>query len=224
MGHMGKHRNWLSGVGVALATVLMLTGTASADSAEAFEKSRTELGFGMLVGGFSVGPVSGAAVGVHVDVGRQMGPLKLFGEYNFLTIGEASGAGEVDPIRGVMNRLGLNARYNFGEVSDRRDKIQGTFWAEAGVGREIIDWHKGGRLRRDDLSFGFGAQFNLRMNRDRRKPKVFGFYYALKVTVAESPDAEQMTVPTCGGPCDEATGPSTSDYGVYFNLGLQWGK
>ncbi len=208
-----------------LATVMALAGPALADSDdEGFDKARTEIGFGMLVGGFSVGPIGGAAVGMHLDVGRQMGPLKVFGEYNLLTIGQSANVGDPDPVRGVMNRLGLNARYNFSSFADRRKKIQGSFWVEAGVGREVIDWNQGGRLRRDDIGFGIGAQFNVRMNGNKRKPKVFSFYYALKVTVAESPDADKVTVPTCGGPCDEPTGPSTNDYGIFFNLGLQWGK
>jgi hypothetical protein len=35
----------------------------------------------------------------------------------------------------------------------------------------------------------------------------------------------QETAPaTCGGPCDEATQPSPNDLGIFFNMGLIWGR
>jgi len=189
-----------------------------------FDQPRLNLGFGMLVGGFSVGPVSGSGVGVHLDVGRQMGPLYLFGEYNLLSIGE-SGVNEDDPIRGMLNRFGVNARYHFVEFADRRNKLQGAFWVEAGLGHQQVNWAKGGVLRREDVSFGFGAQFNVRIgSRYKRDPKVFGFYYAFKATIARAPGADKQLPPACGGPCDMPTPPSPNDFGLFFNFGLMWGR
>lgn len=189
-----------------------------------FSVPRLNLGLGMLVGGYTVGPISGPAVGVHLDIGRQMGPLAIYGEYNLLSIGESSMDTE-NPVTGMLNRFGINARYHFVEFSDRRDKIQGAFWVEGGLGHQQINWQEGGVLRRQDVSFGFGAQFNVRIgDRYKPNPKVFGFYYAFKATVARAPDSDKVLPPTCGGPCDYPTPPSPNDFGLYFNFGLQWGR
>jgi hypothetical protein len=207
----------------------LATSTATADDYVAsdkkgtFDDARTELGFGMLVGGYGVGPVGGAGVGLHLDVGRQMGDLKLYGEYNFLSIGEAYT--EEDPVRGVLHRGGLAARYNFATLGGGRYKpIQGAFWLEAGLGRQYIRWNEGGVLERDDVSFGFGAQFNFMIGKNSPNPKVLGFYYAFKAMVARAPDADEMAPATCGGPCDRPTGPSPYDVGAFFNMGLQFGR
>jgi hypothetical protein len=178
----------------------------------------------MLVGGFAVGPIGGTAIGLHLDVGRQMGELKLLGEYNFMGIGESSYEVE-NPTRGVMQRAGLLARYNFAEIgSGRRTPLQGAFWLEAGLGRERIQWNEGGVLSRDDVSLGFGAQLNVLIGRDSPKPKTFSIYYAFKALIAKSPGGDQMGPATCGGPCDEPTAPSPYDAGFFFNLGLNWGR
>lgn len=189
-----------------------------------FDQSRTHLGFGMLVGGFTVGPVDGPAVGVHFQLGRHMGPLLLFGEYNLLSIGESS-TNTSDPIRGMLNRFGAAARYSFVEFSDRSQKLQGQFWFEGGIGHQQINWQEGGVLRRQDVSFGFGATMNVRIgDRYKKDPKVFGFHYAFKATIARAPGSDKMLPPTCGGPCDEPTPPSPNDFGLYFNFGLTWGR
>ena len=224
MGYMNAARAKTLAVGTVLALV-MATGTAVAGSDDdPFARNRTDIGFGMLVGGFSVGSIGGAGVGIHLDVGRQMGPLKLFGEYNLLSIGESSYDNE-NPVRGALHRVGLNARYNFAELGGGRHKpLQGAFWAEAGLGRQHISWYDGGILRHDDVSLGFGAQFNFKIGRHKPRPKIFGFYYAFKATIAESPNADQLGPPTCAGPCDEATAPSPYDLGIFFNMGLNWGS
>ncbi len=214
---------------LAMATVFVAAiataGTAHADSSDdPFVRDRTEVGFGMLVGGYTVGPVGGAAVGMHLDLGRQMGPFKLYGEYHLLSVGESATTVD-DPVRGILHRVGLAARYNFAEIGGGRYKpIQGTFWLEGGMGRQIVQWTEGGKLTRDDASFGFGAQMNFKIGKHSKKPKIFGFYYAFKATVARSPDADNLGPATCAGPCDEATSPSPYDLGLFFNLGLQWGK
>ena len=86
-------------------------------------------------------------------------------------------------------------------------------------------WHEGGRLTRNDISFGFGAKANFRLNKHRaKKPKTIGFHYAFKAFVARSPYADNTLPPTCAGPCDEPTSPSQNDLGVFFNMGMEFGK
>jgi len=212
---------------LALAALTLAAAGGSAlaqdDDSDVFHRPRTELGFGMLAGGYSVGPVSGAAVGIHIDAGRQLGPLKLFGEYDLLSIGQSSQA-TTDPVRGLLHRGGADLRYDLGSIGGGDKPVQGTFWLEGGVGREWVYWEEGGKLTRDDVSFGFGAQVNFQLHRYDPKPRVLGIYYAFKGTVSRSPDADQMAPATCGGPCDEPTRPSPYDLGLFFNLGLQFGR
>jgi hypothetical protein len=204
---------------------MTMAGVASADDDDdPFAKARTQIGVGMLVGGYSVGPVSGAGVGMHLDIGRQMGNLALLGEYNLLSIGESSLDVE-DPIRGIQHRFGLNARYNFVDFGGgHRTPIQGAVWLEGGLGRQIINWNEGGRLTRDDLALGFGVQTNFRISKRDKKPKFIGVHYAFRATIARSPVADEMAPATCGGPCDEPTGPSPYDLGLFFNMGVTFGR
>lgn len=197
-------------------------GHASAEEDDSFHKPRTKFGFGMLLGSYDVGPISGPAVGMHAEVGRRYGSLVLSGEYNMLSIGESSTTVE-EPVRGMLHRGSLNARYNFAEIGGgRRIPVQGAFWFEGGVGRHVVYWNEGGKLTRNDVGFGFGGQVNFRVRRE--KPQIFGFYYAFRATVAQSPTADEMAPATCGGPCDEATPPSPHDLGLFFNMGLEWSK
>lgn len=210
----------------ALTTSLLAAFAASAAadwSDNPFEKPRTKFGFGMLVGGFDVGSISGPAVGLHAEVGRQFGSLGVYGEYNMLTVGESTIDVE-DPVRGMMHRGALNARYNVGEIGGSRDiPLRGVFWVEGGLGRHVVQWYDGGKLTRSDVGLGFGGQLDFRLGR-REQPNIFGFYYAFRATVARSPEADLDLPATCAGPCDEATPPSPNDLGLFFNMGIEWGK
>ena len=215
-----------SRIAILTTSLLLIAGTAAAGSSsdDPFDKPRTKLGFGMLVGGYTVGPVSGTGIGMHFELGRQSGPLYLYGEYDMLAIGESSIDVE-DPIRGLLHRGSANLRYHLGEIGGKRVPVQGAFWIEGGVGQQRIHWHEGGKLTRNDISFGFGAQANFRISgRHAKKTKTIGFHYALKGFVARSPTADENAMPTCGGPCDEPTPPSPNDLGIFFNLGLEFGK
>ncbi len=208
---------------LALAAALLAAtaGTALAqEEADIFRVHRTEVGAGMLAGGFGVGKVHGAAAGIHINAGRQMGRVKLYAEYDMLSIGQADTV--PDAVRGLLHRGGANLRYDVGAIG--RDRVQGTFWLEGGAGREWIFWNEGGRLTRDDLSLGFGAQMNFQLGRYEPKPRVLGIFYAFKTTIARAPDADQSAPATCGGPCDEPTRPMPYDLGLYFNVGLQFGR
>lgn len=189
-----------------------------------FHKGRSEITLGLLAGGFRVGPVGGPAVGPHLDAGWNMGRLVLYGEYDFLMIGEDDQVVD-QPIRGQLHRFGAMARYALGEIGGGDDiPLQGQLWVEAGPGREIIMWDKGGRLGRNDLALGIGGELNVMARRHSPHPNVFSLFYAFRVTVAREPRSDRVEMATCGGPCDEATKPSPWDLGLFFNLGLSWGR
>jgi hypothetical protein len=209
---------------VLITTILFAwIGSAAANERDdAFHEQRTKFGFGMLVGSYDVGPISGPAIGYHAEVGRRFGTLALFGEYNMLSMGESSTT-EEEPVRGILHRGALNVRYTFAEVGGgRKVPVQGAFWVEGGLGRHVVYWHEGGKLSRNDVGLGVGGQVNFRVGRE--KPQVFGFYYAFRTTIAQSPTADETAPATCGGPCDEATPPSSNDLGLHFNMGLEWGR
>lgn len=189
-----------------------------------FRLGRSDLGFGVLAGSYSVGPVTGPGVGLHIDAGWNRKAWLLYGEYDFLSIGESQ-QDVSDPIRGLLHRFAAMGRYAFAEFGDGSNvPLQGQFWLEGGVGREIVMWDEGGRLGRNDLAFGLGAELNVVTKRDTPDPNVFGIYYAFRLTVARAPDADKVEMATCGGPCDEPTLPSPYDLGLFFNAGLSWGR
>jgi hypothetical protein len=217
-----RGRAWFAAAAVAV-TLALAAGTARADADDPFARGRTELGLGMLAGGFSVGPVAGPAVGIHLDAGRRMGPLFLVGEYNLLSIGEGS---QVDarPIRGLLHRVGASARYSVVEFGGGRHiPVQGGVWIEGGVGAQEVRWDGGGRLGRGDVNLGFGLQTNVRLRRNRPDERFLGFYYAFRATAARAPELGKRE-PTCAGPCDEPTLPSALDLGLLFNFGVVFGR
>ncbi len=189
--------------------------------AKAWEKPRFEGAFGLLAGGYSVGPVSGAAIGMHLDGGVRAGKVALLGEYDFLSHGQSSYDHEA-PIRGVMHRLGANVRYSIAAFGGRDVPIRGDFWLEGGVGNQLVQWHGGGELSRRDLAFGAGGQMTVRIGRD--KPNYVGFYYAFRGLAARDPAKNENVPPMCAGPCDTPTGPSPWDMGAFFNFGVVFSR
>jgi hypothetical protein len=213
-----------------LALGLVSANTASADCydsdckdarARAWDKPRFEGAFGLLAGGYSVGPISGAAIGMHLDAGMRAGKLALLGEYDFLSHGQSAYEYEA-PVRGVMHRLGANLRYSIAAFGGRDVPIRGDFWIEGGVGNQLVQWHGGGELSRRDLAFGAGGQMTVRVGRD--KPSYVGFYYAFRGLTARDPVKNEMSPPTCAGPCDTPTGPSPWDIGAFFNFGVVFSR
>ena len=190
-----------------------------------WNKARLEGAVGALVGGQRVGWIHGTAGGIHADVGFKMDRLFLYGEYDFLGVGETaptSPAPEDVTVRGFMHRVGANLRYSLAAFGGHGEvPVRGDVWAEIGVGHQHIRWHEGGKLGRQDLSFGFGAQATFKIGRD--KPKFIGIYYAVKMTVARAPEPKSDD-PTCAGPCDEPTPPSPWDIGIFFNFGVPFGR
>ena len=186
-----------------------------------WKRARFEGALGALVGGQRIGWIHGTGGGIHLDAGLKMDRIFVFGEYDFLGVGENATETE-DPVRGFMHRVGVNLRYSIGAIGGGREvPVRGDFWAELGAGHQHVRWHEGGKLGRKDLSFGLGAQATFKIGRE--KPRFIGVHYAVKMTIARSPDAKSME-PTCAGPCDEPTAPSPWDIGVFFNFGVPFGK
>jgi hypothetical protein len=122
----------------------------------------------------------------------------------------------------VMHRLGANLRYSIAAFGGRDVPIRGDFWVEGGVGNQLVQWHGGGELSRRDLAFGAGGQMTVRVGRD--KPSYVGFYYAFRGLTARDPVKNEMSPPTCAGPCDTPTGPSPWDVGAFFNFGVVFSR
>lgn len=187
---------------------------------DAWKRTRFEGALGALVGGQRVGYVHGTAGGLHLDAGVRMDRLFLYGEYDFLSVGETA-YDTPDPVRGFMHRLGVSARYSVGAFGGKSVPVRGDVWIEGGLGHQLVLWHDGGRLGRKDISLGLGAQATFKIGGDR--PRYVGVYYAVKAFVAQAPERKD-DAPMCAGPCDEATGPSPYDVGIYFNFGVPFGR
>lgn len=214
----------------ALATALTTARPAAADCYgdecrerdKVWNQMRFEGGIGMLAGGFGVGPVSGSAIGAHLDGGVRAGRLALLGEYDFASVGEST-YDDPDPVRGQLHRLGANVRYSLAAFGGRQVPIRGDIWLEGGLGSQYVRWNGGGELERRDLAFGFGGQMTAMIGKD--KPTFFGFYYAFRGLLARAPaDGKEPSMPTCAGPCDRPTGPSDWDVGAFFNFGLVFSR
>jgi hypothetical protein len=213
---------------VAIASIAALT-PAHAESyyepqpprpRDPWSAARFEGAVGALVGGQRIGHIDGTGGGFHLDAGVRLDRLYLYGEYDFLSVGQ-DGYDTPNPVRGFMHRVGGNVRYSLAAFGGGSAPVRGDVWGEIGAGHEQIQWHEGGRLGRRDLAFGLGAQATFRVGRDR--PRYVGVYYAVKGWVATSPERKDGA-PTCAGPCDEATRPSPHDFGIFFNFGVPFGR
>lgn len=182
-----------------------------------------------LVGGMSVGPIDGFAGGIGLAGGIRRDRLALFGEYDLLSVGQSPSTAAADatmappdPIRGYMQRFGLDARYSVARFGGGDAGIRGDLWLEGGLGAEVIQWYEGGRLHRGDVDLGFGAQTTFKIGSDSH-PRYIGFHYAVKATIAKAPPRKD-DFPTCAGPCDEPTPPVPWDTGIFFDFGIVFGK
>lgn len=195
------------------------------DADDGEHESRTEVDIGFLVGGEDIGPQRRFARGLQVNLGRRFGDLALLAEYNYLRLGDA-GSGS----QGSMSRAGVVARYSLlrtGTDRDgrgRRSVVSGDFWLEGGAGVQRITWDVGGRLHRPDGVLGFGWQLNGVIGRKESRPRYYGPYVAFRAHFARAPDHDDTVMATCGGPCDRATKPSRNDVGLFFHVGVNWGR
>lgn len=212
----------------AVSSVLALAAPAAAETAIATANAtsgappadrRIDTRIGLLVGGGDVGDVTGPSSGVHASVGYRIGALTVMGEYDYLGVGD--GDDDVRGRDGRMTRGGVAARWQVADVAPVGAPVGLEFWIEGGAGAERIAWLRGGKLYRPDLTLGFGFEIDGRGWRKPR-PRHFGAYVAFRAIVARAPAPTGPA--TCEGPCTVATPPSRNDVGLYFHLGLHWGR
>jgi hypothetical protein len=167
--------------------------------------------------GFQLGSmrVDGAALdyigGVTAAAAIQLDRVVVRGEYTLSGVefhGSASDSrGALPPFDqtdGVMQRVGLVARYAFGKVASAPEldatRAIGELWLEAGAGEERIAWDRGGVLERPDVVIGIGTTGAVRSGAHRN-----GLSAAFRVYVARRTDLD--STPTCSAPCTAATPP-----------------
>ena len=210
---------------LSLPSIAGATPNIAVDAEPQEHESRTELDIGFLVGGEDVGPQRRFARGLQINIGRRFGDLALLAEYNYLRLGESGGGS-----RGSLSRAGVIARYSLLRTGSDRDSrgrrglLSGDFWVEAGAGMQRISWDAGGRLHRPDGILGFGWQLNGVIGRNDNKPRYYGPYVAFRAHFTRAPAWGDEVMATCGGPCDRATKPSRNDVGLFFHMGVNWGR
>lgn len=182
---------------------------------------RTEMHLGMLVGNSDIGDVSGPGVGFEVNVGRRFGDLTLLGQLAYMGVGESRY--QVDARRGELARVGLIGRYSMFDIAAAKP-LAYDFWIEAGGGRQRVSWEQGGTLTRNDLTLGLGMHIDATIEQDGNSPSHLGPFFALRFNLARAPSLADDSMPTCGGPCDTATTPSSNDISVFFHAGMYWGR
>lgn len=146
-------------------------------------------------GGFMLG--ARFAVGVRHD--RMFYELEAEGGSVWLR--DNHGPDDGPSIGGVVGRAGANARWTAGVITSGNDvSIEG--WLEGGVGLHVIQWNGGGRLVRPDVLTGAGISERF------GRTKSMSFDAGLLIVVGRGPSGG---LPTCAGPCDEATPPVRVD-------------
>jgi hypothetical protein len=177
-----------------------------------------ELGFGALIGKLGIGRIAGQAIGFHLDGGVRWNRLAALAEYDFFSFDEDTDV--TVPARALIHRAAINARYSFGVLTMRDFPVRGDFWVEAGAGHQLVLWYDGGKLHRNDVSIGIGAQATIRFGEGKRRK--LGLYYAVKFIMMDRPDLKMGQV-GCGGPCDEPTPMIPIDLGIFFNMTVPFG-
>lgn len=188
-------------------------------SEEEPKERRNELHIGMLAGGADIGDVQGPGIGLEINAGRRFGDISILGQIDYLGVGESQYI--ADPRRGSLARAGLMARYSVLDFAGDRNPLGVNLWIEAGGGRQRIAWDRGGTLTRSDVNLGFGIQLDARLDNGRRH---LGPYFAFRANIAQAPDLAMDSEPTCGGPCDTATAPSSTDLSLFFHFGMHLGR
>src|SRR5678815_261665 len=116
-----------------------------------------ELSIGSLVGQFRAGDVIGRAFGFHASAGPRRDHLAVLADYSLLAFTEGD-----EPERAAMiHRGGVAVRYSV-HTDDVERFFREELWLEAGVGREWLRWHDGGRLVRNDMRFAVATQLTFR--------------------------------------------------------------
>jgi hypothetical protein len=179
----------------------------------------------MLAGTSDIGDMRGRGAGLEISAGMRLDELSILGQLDYLGVGESRDV--ENPRRGDRMRLGLAARYALFQINPQNNPLALGFWLEAGAGRQRIAWNRGGTLTRNDLALGLGVQMDAKIGGKSGKPRYLGPYFAFRANMARAPEPMETSdgmTPTCGGPCDTATGPSATDISIFFNVGMHWGR
>ncbi|HUJ58695.1 MAG TPA: hypothetical protein VLX92_09390 [Kofleriaceae bacterium] len=216
---------------LALAPVLLAAATpAHADDIDPIDHPRgwhVEGALGYRVGSAYVdGSDTGTDVPGYVLVGARAGRLFLAGEYDLMSVtyplvmpaGDVLAHGatiDVGDGHGLVQRLGVTARWAFGHASD--SGVLADLYAEAGAGVERWAWDSGGVWVRPDVALGVGSE--MLFFGERRHG---GFSMGLRVTLA--PRDHVVTAAACGGPCNYATPPTGIDRSFMFDMAILFGR
>lgn len=187
---------------------------------------RLEGRFGMLLGGADVGDADGFSVGISAGLGYRLGDATVRAVFDHYRVGDSENEAVVR--RGRGTRVGGAVRYSFANsLPDYERESSGLgidFWGEAGIGYERVAWRAGGILDRPsgELAVGFDLDvYGKRKNRENRRRHI-GYFMAFRTLIARGPEMDTPAV--CGGPCSSATKPSRMDLGMFFEMGLHWGR
>jgi hypothetical protein len=216
---------------LALAAVLLSTGTAAAQTAVATDgysrpaaPRRIEGRVGLLLGGSDVGDADGFALGLTSGLGYRIGDLTLRGRFDYYRVGD--GSSEAMDRSGRATRLGGALRYSFASTANMRSSSGGIgidFWGELGAGLEHVSWRRGGVLDRPSAEAAIGFDFDGYGERNaQNRRRHIGYFMAFRSVIGQGPEMEGTA--TCGGPCTRATKPSRMDTSMFFEFGLHWGR
>lgn len=212
----------------SLAFLAALTATASANSVVATSepppaRHAVDGRFGLLLGGASVGDASGFSIGFSSGLGYRIGAATLRGLFDYYRVGDEPA--DLPARHGRAARLGGALRYSFANNGD--DDAAGAaidFWGELGAGYEHVEWRAGGILDRPDAELAVGLDVGGRSARDDRgHRREIGYFMAFRSLIGQAPEPAGA-MPTCGGPCTQATPPPRTDISLYFDVGVHWGR
>jgi hypothetical protein len=174
---------------------------------------------GFTTGNAEVGSTQGGTTGVVGSFGYRIGAVTARALVDYYSVGQSGAM----PVHGRATRFGAAARYAFAHTPLDSDAAL-DFWGELGAGYEHVAWHDGGVLDRPSYEGAFG--FDLGARGDRRPDghrRFGGAYVAFRTLVAQAP-AEAGAMPTCAGPCSQATLPPRTDVTLFFDFGAEWGR
>ncbi|HUJ59156.1 MAG TPA: hypothetical protein VLX92_11710, partial [Kofleriaceae bacterium] len=134
------------------------------------------------------------------------------------------GAGQAMASDGGLRRIGGRVRYSFARwlsMSGDDDIGEGAVYAMLGAGHQRVDWGGGGRLDRNDVVLGIGGLLGEQLSHRHHVDRHLAFY--LDVLMTYTRHREPIGPPTCAGPCDVPTSPSSIDASVTVDMGVLFG-
>ena len=195
-----------------------------------WQRTRIEGAVGVRFGSFTLnGDSSGAAIPFHLDLGLRRDRFLVYAGYDVMSVathGPAFTTGGTATMTtstgqplgdgsGLAQRIGANARYVIGKVGESDGGFE--IWGEGGIGAQHIAWDAGGTWTRPDVALGIGGTMVWLGDH-----KHGGVTIGLRVLLAPRNDTANRA-PTCGGPCDTATPPSSLDRSFMFEISVPFG-